>query len=220
MKYPAMFAALLVGLGVLLAEASSTWMLPLGLLWFGLATLFYLRARQVESKKVVTCAAVLYTAAALFGIVGSSVLNTLARSVPDQKGISQWAALGPSVVLEGRIRRLTHGRDAVGIAEIDVSFFVYASVRWESRGRVRIRSFPLESSVHPGDIVRLSGSLQSLPGKRNPYDFDEAAYYRRLGVSAELVIDESEIELVEHRHGGLVYGFENLRLESSVSITP
>ena len=170
MKYPAMFAALLVGLGVLLAEASSTWMLPLGLLWFGLATLFYLRARQVESRKVVTCAAVLYTAAALFGIVGSSVLNTLARSVPDPKGISQWAALGPPVVLEGRIRRITHGRDAVGIAEIDVSSFVYDSVRWKSRGRVRIRSFPLESSVHPGDVVRLSGSLQSLPGKRNPYD--------------------------------------------------
>ncbi|MCH8245956.1 MAG: DNA internalization-related competence protein ComEC/Rec2 [Bacteroidetes bacterium] len=212
MKYPAMFAALLIGLGVLLAEASSTWLLPLGFSWFGLATLFYLRARQVESKRVVTCAAVLYTAAALFGIVGSSVLNTLARSVPDPKGISQWAALGPPVILEGRIRRLSHGRNTVGIAEIDVSSFVYASVRWESRGRVRIRSFPLESNVHPGDVVRLSGSLQSLRGKRNPYDFDEAAYYRRLGVSAELIVDESDIELVEHRHGGLLYGFENLRM--------
>ncbi|GMQ82787.1 MAG: DNA internalization-related competence protein ComEC/Rec2 [Rhodothermia bacterium] len=212
MKYPALFAGLLVGQGVLLARAPSSWLLPLCLFGFGVAAFFYLLARRLEAREIVNLSPLLYVVASILVVVGSSFLNSVAQSSADPQDISHWSANEPFVEIEGRIRRLSERRSGLIDSEIDVRSFVFDSVRWESRGRVLIRSLPPRADFHPGDVVRVSGSLHGLPVKRNPYDFDTAMFYRRLGISAELVSGGSAMKRVQHLHGGVVYGFENLRM--------
>ena len=212
MKYPALLAGLLVILGVLLASAGSRGLLLISGLLVGLAVISYLSARRIERRKIVGFSSLLYLLASILTLIGCSVFNSLAHSAIDPRDISFWTVNDPFVEIEGRIRRLAERRAGLHDIEIDLLSFTYAAVRWEATGRVLIRSLPRAVGIHPGDVVRVSGELHMLPAKRNPYDFDAAAYYRRQGISAELLTGDTPVEIVRHSHGGVAYRFEHLRM--------
>lgn len=58
-------------------------------------------------------------------------------------------------------------------------------------------------AVMQGDVVRVQGRLRRLPRRRNPADFDAAAYLRQRGIYATLAVsDTADIALLGHRRMG------------------
>ena len=77
-------------------------------------------------------------------------------------------------------------------------------LRVPGRGRLLLRG-----SVVPAGEVTLEGVLTPLSGRRNPGGFDEAAFWRRRGVSAGLRVEQ----VLEHAApAGLLAARESLRL--------
>ncbi len=203
MKYPALWAAVFAGAGVVSTGTVSADSLILHLAFGGgglllLSVAFFVFGRRARVKRIPNLSSLYFLFAATLSVYTASTLNSLAVSSSNPRDISRWTdtrVILPATIT-GRLRRQLVGSSGSRKYEIDISSITTAAARRTAEGRVlyEVPAYGTSSSgakasrevrpFHSGDEVCVTGSVSALPAGRNAFDFDAKTYYRRLGISA------------------------------------
>lgn len=208
--YPALLAAACLAAGILAADRLSAGEGPFLLALAG-AGLLLLAARRLERRRLVHPAPLLRTAAAGLALLAAGALRMAAterlpadhllfRYDPPPPEASERVSLAgrladDPVVRGGGLRftlaadALTPGAPAGGEA-----------APRPARGLVLVSLYARSDTaalpdLRYGQAVHLQGVLRRAPGRRNPADFDYAAYLARRGVYHRLSADPADLSL-------------------------
>ena len=200
--YPALLAALCFGAGIALGAHAGgslqSWCLGAvgGALSLSIV-LFYRTAALVTLLPLVRTAS---TALLLFFLGG--LLYVSSQRLPGDHLVRQVDTWPAEIVLTGRIasrpRTASYGTRFM----VDARRHQTHADSGRSSGRVQVtvwRSFSDTLRTAPyhvlrrGDVVRLQGTLQPLPTRRNPADFDYGRYLARRGIHAALTAEQVEL---------------------------
>lgn len=88
---------------------------------------------------------------------------------------------GTRLVLDGLMLRAADGAAVPRAGRVQATL---AAPSWKPA--------PAFPPVAPGDVLQITASLKPLPARRNPADFDYAAYLRRQGIHAVLIVDRAD----------------------------
>lgn len=206
MKYPLVRAALILVLSNALAKLLSPFDVA-GLVC--VSAVCYTVACQIRTRQPVGIAPSLFMLSGTLLLCASVVLSSWIREATDSQNISGWTrSVAPfSIVLTARIRHietrdgsryrrqihvLVLDRLVVRMPRLQLPPGLANKVPVTGRLKTEILSSDISqgsSFLRAGDYVELSGRLISLPHKSNPFDFDEAAYFRSQGIDGILKLD-------------------------------
>jgi len=205
--YPAGWLAGALAVGIALAQATGTapvgWIVAGGLLLVGAALLLHGAHRRLVSGLPLAATGVVALAVVCAGGARQSAFQTLpaqhvAHAVSDtaEAGIL-YGRVADHPVVHPRQLRLVVSADAwqpVAGSARAVTGHVQATL-WAPWGD----SLRAPSVLH-GDQVALQGTLEPLPRRRNPADFDYGRFLRRQGVHGVFTIRDSAAVVVQGAH--------------------
>ena len=181
-----------IGCGRLFSDVPLALWTVLILLASGLGLLVSVR----EPRRVVTLQRLWATLAVGLAVVGAGAARQSAWQEPAANDISRFAGTRAEVQVFGRVQespqrteagqrlRLSADSITIGGHRLRTSGIVEARL-YRSRWQPDAAPFP---SFETGTALSLSATLQPLPQRRNPADFDYGAYLARRGVGATMTL--------------------------------